>query len=75
MIWFRHTQGLNSRTMREIAEKSGVSWDYQAIIYRGRGVGYINGDESDKTTLQDAAESVIGYRPAVIDAPPERDTD
>jgi len=71
MIWFRKTQGLDSSTMRDIAEDAGVLWDYQSINYRGRGIGYANGDEDDADVIQDAAESLLGYRPVEIDEPAE----
>jgi len=72
-IWFRRVAGMDSATMREIAEQAGVSWDYQSIIYRGNGIGYAEGDSDDETALQDAAESILGYRPVVIDAPPKNE--
>ena len=68
-MWFRRTRGLDSDTMREIADAAGVSWSAESIVYRGQGVGYADGDESDADALQDAAESILGYRPAVIDPP------
>ena len=74
MIWFRRTQGLESATMREIADSAGVSWDYQSIIYRAHGIGYADGDSSDVTAIQDAAESLLGYRPVEIDEPTQPET-
>ena len=71
MIWFKRTQGLDSGTMREIADSAGVSWDYQSIVYRGRGIGYADGEPDDVTAIQDAAENLLGYRPVEIDAPAE----
>ena len=71
-LWFRRTQGLDTETMREIADVAGVSWDYQAIVYEDRGIGYKNGDQSDETTIQDASETLLGYRPRPYD-PPESD--
>jgi len=71
MIWFRHTQGLDSETMRQIANDAGVSWDPESIIYRGHGVGYVDGDSSDVTAIQDAAGNLLGYRLVQIDAPPQ----
>jgi hypothetical protein len=70
-LWFRKVPGLNSATMRQIATDAGVSWDFQAIVYRGGGIGYSDGDPTDATAIQDAAESLLGYRPVEIDAPPE----
>ena len=70
-IWFRRVAGLDTDTMRDIAEEAGVSWSSESIIYRGQGIGYANGDGADGTVLQDAAESILGYRPVVIDAPPK----
>ena len=64
------TQGLNSDTMRQIADSAGVSWDYQSITYRGQGIGYADGDPEDVTAIQDAAENLLGYRPVEIDEPP-----
>jgi len=72
MIWLRKTQGLDSSTMRQIADDAGVSWSGESIIYRAHGIGYANGDSSDVTAIQDAAESLLGYRPVEIDEPPER---
>ena len=71
MIWFKRTQGLDSRTMRQIADDAGVSWSVESIVYRGRGIGYADGDTDDVVEIQDAAESLLGYRPVEIDAPPE----
>jgi hypothetical protein len=53
--------------MREIADTAGVSWSSEGIVYRGSGIGYADADPADETALQDAAESILGYRPAVID--------
>ena len=75
MIWFRRSQGLDTETLRELADSAGVSWDYQSIVYRGRGIGYADGDEADAKAIQDAGESLLGYRPVVIDAPPAPDDD
>ena len=74
MIWFRRTQGLDSSTMRKIADSAGVSWDYQSIVYRGQGIGYSDGDDGDVGDIQDAAESLLGYRPVEIDEPPKPET-
>jgi len=65
---------MDSGVMRDIADAAGVSWDAQTIVYRGSGVGFADGDPDDVTALQDAAESMLGYRPVEIDAPPEPDT-
>ena len=69
MIWFKKTQGLDSSTMRQIANDAGVSWSAESIVYRGQGIGYADGDSGDETAIQDAAESLLGYRPVVIDEP------
>ena len=71
MIWFRRTQGLDSSTMRQIADDAGVSWEYQSIVYRGQGIGYADGDSADVASIQDAAESLLGYRPVEINEPPQ----
>ena len=71
MIWFKRTQGLDSGTMRQIADDAGVSWSAESIVYRGRGIGYVDGDNGDVAAIQDAAESLLGYRPVEIDTPPE----
>ena len=71
-LWFRRTQGLDTETMREIADEAGVSWDSQAIVYRAKGIGYVDGDETDETAIQDVGESLLGYRPQPY-SPPERD--
>jgi len=70
-LWFRRTQGLDTDTLRDIASTAGVSWDSQIIVYRGRGIGYKNGDSADVTAIQDAAENLLGYRPVEIDEPPK----
>jgi hypothetical protein len=57
--------------MRQIANDAGVSWSDESIVYRGRGIGYADGDSADVATIQDAAESLLGYRPVEIDEPPE----
>jgi len=69
-VWFRRVDGLDTTTMREIADAAGVSWRAESIVYRGNGIGYADGDSTDATAIQDAAESILGYRPVVIDAPP-----
>ena len=74
MIWFRHTQGLDSGTMRQIADDAGVSWSAESIVYRGQGIGYAHGDTDDVLEIQDAAESLLGYRPVKIDEPPKPET-
>jgi hypothetical protein len=74
-VWFRQVSGLNTDTMREIAEAAGVSWSVESIVYRGNGIGFADGDSADETALQDAAEPILGYRPVVIDTPPEPDTE
>jgi len=71
MIWFNRTQGLGSSTMRKIANDADVSWSAEIIVYRGPGIGYADGDSADTTAIQDAAESLLGYRPVEID-PPEQ---
>ena len=72
-VWFRRVTGLDTETMREIAEEAGVSWSPESIIYRKRGIGFADGDADDATALQDAAEEILGYRPVAIDKPPESD--
>jgi len=72
-VWFRRVAGLNTATMREIAQEAGVSWSAESIVYRGNGIGYPDGDAADATAIQDAAESLIGIRPVEIEAPPELD--
>lgn len=74
-VWFKRVAGLDTTAMRNIADAASVSWSAESIIYRGHGIGYADGDKSDVTALQDAAESILGYRPVAIDAPPERDTE
>jgi len=72
-LWFRRVAGLDTDTMREIAQEAGVSWSAESIVYRGNGIGYADGEPADATAIQDAAESIIGIRPVAIDAPPEPD--
>lgn len=74
-VWFRRVEGLNSDTMRDIADQASVSWDYHSIAYRGERIGYYDGDPADEAALQDAAESLLGYRPVVINESPESDTE
>jgi len=74
-LWLRRVEGLDSDTMREIAEQAGVSWGREAIVYRANGIGYANGDPADESVIQDAAESLLGYRPQPCDPPPETDSD
>lgn len=69
MIWFRHIQGLDTKTMRQIANDANVSWSSESIVYRGHGIGYADGDSADASTIQDAAENLLGYRPVEIDKP------
>ena len=70
-LWFKRTVGLDSVTMRQIADDAGVSWSSESIVYRGRGIGYADGDSDDVTAIQDGAESLLGYRPVEIDEPPK----
>ena len=74
-LWFRRVQGLDSDTMRQIAENAGVEWNYQTIDYRGRGLGYVDGEQSDVEAIQDAVESLLGYRLVQIDEPAKSETD
>jgi hypothetical protein len=55
-----------------MANGANVSWDIQSIVYRGNGIGYKNGDPTDAAAIQDEAETLLGYRPVVIDKPPEK---
>ena len=71
-LWFRRSQGLDTETMREIADVAEVAWDPQSIVYEAKGIGYGDGDPDDKTVIQDEAENILGYRPRPYD-PPERD--
>jgi len=68
-IWFRRVAGLDTDTMREIANAAGVSWSAESIVYRGQEIGYAEGDPDDETAIRDAAESILGFRPVVIDSP------
>lgn len=72
-VWFRRAPSLDTEAMREIAKTAGVSWSAKSIVYRGNGIGYADGDDADVTALQDAAESILGYRPVEIDEPPQPD--
>jgi hypothetical protein len=56
-----------------MAQEAGVSWSAEPIVYRGNGIGYADGDPADAAAIQDAAESLIGIRPVVINAPSEPD--
>ena len=73
MIWFRRTQGLDSSTMRQIADDAGVSWSVESIVYRGQGVAYADGDLGDVVAIKDAAQELLGYRPVEIDEPAKRE--
>ena len=75
MIWFRRSQGLDSGTMRQIANDAGVGWDYHTIDYRGRGIAYADGDSADVTAIQEAAKELLGYRPVQIEEPDKLDRD
>jgi hypothetical protein len=68
-LWFHRTQTINSQTLRECAEKAGVTWEYQTIYYRANGIGYKNGDSTDAKVIKDEFEKLLGYRPVVIDEP------
>ena len=70
-LWFRRVGTLDTETMREVAAAADVSWSNKTIVYRGQGIGYADGDPSDATVIQDAAESLLGYRLVEIDEPPE----
>ena len=74
-VWFRRVAGLDTATMREIADGAGVSWSAESVVYRGNGIGYADGDDADETALQDAAENILGYRPVVIDDPADSGTE
>jgi len=66
-LWFRKVSGLDTETMRDIADSAGVSWSAESIVYRGKGIGYADGESADETALQDASESILGIRPVVIE--------
>jgi len=74
-LWFRRVAGLDTDTMRKIADAAGVSWSAESVVYRGNGIGYADGDPADVSAVQDAAESIIGVRPVEIDTPPQPDTE
>jgi len=74
-VWFRRVSGLDAATMREIANLADVGWSTESIVYRGKGIGFKDGDSADEAALQDAAESILSYRPVVIDEPPQPDPD
>ena len=74
-VWFRRTSGLDTATMREVANVADVSWSAESIVYRGNGIGFADGEADDADVLREAAETILGYRPMVIDAPPEADND
>ena len=74
-LWFKRTQGLDTETMREIADNAGVSWDSHSIVYEANGIGFADGNEDDETAIQDAAEELLGYRPQPYDAPERDDTE
>jgi hypothetical protein len=57
--------------MRKIADVANVSWSAESIVYQAKGIGYADGEPEDGTAIQDAAESILGYRPRPYD-PPER---
>jgi hypothetical protein len=73
-LWLRRSNGLNSESMRQIAEEAAVSWSAESIVYRGRGIGYADGDQADEDAIIDAAQTLLGYRPMPYD-PPERNAD
>ena len=66
---------MDSTSLRDIAESAGVDWDYQSIGYRSRGIGFIDGNESDADAIQDAAKELLGYRPIQIEEPETPDDD
>jgi hypothetical protein len=72
-LWFRRVADLDSETMRQIATDAGVDWNPQAIIYRGRGIGYKNGDATDTKAIQDAGQKLLGKQLVNIDAPPQQE--
>jgi len=74
-LWFRRTQGLDSGTMREIAEDAGVEWDYQLIVYRSHAIGYADADSADVDNIQNTAQELLGYRPVEIEEPDKPETD
>ena len=71
-LWLRRTQGLDSTTMREIADVANVEWDFQRIVYQAKGIGYADGDKDDLESIQDAAKDVFGYQPQLYE-PLEQD--
>jgi len=71
-LWFRRAGGLNAKTMREMADIAGVTWSAETIVYQGNGIGYADGEAADVAAIQTAGESVIGFAPVQIDAPPEQ---
>ena len=72
-VWFRHVAGLDTDSMRDIADEANVEWSAESIVYRGHGIGFADGDSTDVKALQDAGEKILGYPPATIDQPPESD--
>jgi hypothetical protein len=68
-LCFRHSQRLDSKTLREAANKAGVSWDSYTILYCGNAIGYKHGDTADATAVKDELQALLGYRPVEIDEP------
>ena len=68
-LWLTKVAGMDSDTLREMADLADVDWDYQSIQYQARGIGYSNGIEEDLEAIQDAAESLLGYRPKPYNPP------
>jgi hypothetical protein len=69
MIWFHRTLGVRADIMRDAATSADVSWNFQPIKYKNQKVGYVNGDASDASIIQDELESILGYRPMLTSEP------
>jgi hypothetical protein len=55
--------------MRQAANNAGVSWEMQKVSYKKDGVGFTNGGKSDANLIQSEIESILGFKPVIIDEP------
>jgi hypothetical protein len=59
---------MNSEVLRECAENAGLKAS-ETVIYKGGHVGYPDADPADSSAIKDEIETMLGYRPCVIQEP------
>jgi hypothetical protein len=68
-IWIQKAGGINSKMMRQAAKNAGVSWNYNSVKYKKKGIGFVDADITDADLIQSELRKLLGFSPRVIDEP------